>query len=165
MYWCLQLHPSRGALQNSQVAALSLKYSSHHFWLDRGKSVAVEVSVIHSILWENKCRSVCKRGDWEILISPWVFLVVADWLFGLTFLTSVFFFFSQVLFLLLTPWSGLLFSPPPYSSCGCFLLILVIWFTLERSFLESKELNNTDCAVTGGWVGLVYKEAYLWKEP
>lgn len=148
MYWCLQLHPSRGALQNSQVAALSLKYSSHHFWLDRGKSVAVEVSVIHSILWENKCRSVCKRGDWEILISPWVFLVVADWLFGLTFLTSVlfFFFFSQVLFLLLTPWSGLLFSPPPYSSCGCFLLILVIWFTLERSFLESKELNNTDCS-------------------
>lgn len=77
---------------------------------------------------------------------------------------SHFWFYFQVLFPLLSPRSGLLFSPPPHSSCGCFLLILGIWFTLKRSFLESKELNNTDCAVTRGWVGLVYKEAYLWKE-
>ena len=90
------------------------------------------------------------------------FLVVADWFLSLTFLTSGFF---QVLFPLLSPRSGLLFSPPPHSSCGCFLLILGIWLTLERSFLESKELNNTDCAVTRGWMVLVYKEAYLSKEP
>lgn len=76
MHCSLQLHPSRGAPRNSQVEALCLKYSSHHFCLDHGKSIASEVSVRYSVLWENRCQSACKREEISISYEFFFCLIV-----------------------------------------------------------------------------------------
>lgn len=160
MHCCLQLRPSRAAPRNSQVEALCLKYSSHHFCLHHGKSIASEVSVRYSVLWENRCQSACKRE--EIFISPWVFC---------------FFFLNCGWFCLIEvfPTSDslhlcFLFSamkwPPPLPHCSCGWLLLILWAqpASQRSFLERKDVHSINLIVTLG-VGLVFVMFILEKSP